>query len=169
MAQPSIFQPCNFQSQYPQSHCLIFPGYFLRSLTNPHQVWHLLWANFGSKPMGGGDHFPIWFSPHLKSKILTSVVLTGINSWISLNPPTVNCHLSNRTKISTNSGNLCILRQIDCGYDRGLMGRYLTIQSTERWILVIKTITIFNLKYKKNDFLVKTKNVHKGPKMQNKP
>ena len=22
--------------------------------------------------------------------------------------------------------------QIDCGYDRGLMGRYLTIQSTER-------------------------------------
>ena len=24
--------------------------------------------------------------------------------------------------------------QIDCGYDRGLMGRYLTIQSTERWI-----------------------------------
>ena len=115
MARPSTFQPCNFQSQYPQSHCAIFPvSALLRSLTNPHQVWHLLRANFGGKPMGGGDHFQIWNLP-----ILTSVALTGVNS-----------------------GNLWIPLQIDCGYDRGLMGRYLTIQSTERWILVFKTITI---------------------------
>ena len=87
MARPSTFQPCNFQSQYPQSHCAIFPvSALLRSLTNPHQVWHLLWANFGSKPMGGGeiiffrsDFHHIW---NLK---------ININSWISLDPPNVIC------------------------------------------------------------------------------
>ena len=82
---------------------------FRSSLKKQFQVWHLLRANPGAKPVVWGENLMILSK---SSKIVESVTVTVIYMVV-----------------------ICIhTLQIDCGYDRGLMGRYLTIQSTERWI-----------------------------------
>ena len=70
-------------------------------------LFFLLRANPGAKAVVGGENLMILSK---SSKIVESVTVTVIYMVV-----------------------ICIpTLQIDCGYDRGLMGRYLTIQSTER-------------------------------------
>ena len=111
------FPPSGINSKQPLSYISkplsLTRSSLKSSLKNQFQVRHLLRANPGAKPVGGGENLMILSKSAKIVESMTVTIYISRDSLVVICIPTL---------------------QIDCGYDRGLMGRYLTIQSTERWI-----------------------------------